>query len=343
MHNFDKLRSEDEIFASWSEEEIAVSICCMAFNHECFIEDTLKSFLNQETTFPYEVLIHDDASGDKTQSIIKAYAKKYPKIIKPIYQKENKYSKGIEPNITYNFPRAKGKYIAICEGDDYWTDKNKLQLQRDILANDTQISLCFHSGFSLDHQTKAQQKICRVQKQDSIIATKEIIKGGGSYMPTASLFFRASDTNILCKFFHDYKCPVSDFFFQIILSFEGKIFYIDKPMCVYRVNFGTSWTESFKKDTQIHVQFHKKMMRAILGLFNDFSHHPQKDYLSYQYVRHEYCSTKNLNLLTKIRKISFNWPVKSIKFNLLKYYFFLYLLLKATKKYLKRLISSHEK
>ena len=85
----------------------------------------------QKTDFPFEILIHDDASTDGTADIIREYEAKYPDIIKPIYQTENQYSKGIKVSQVYQFPRAKGKYIALCEGDDYWTDPYKLQKQVD--------------------------------------------------------------------------------------------------------------------------------------------------------------------------------------------------------------------
>ena len=104
----------------------------------------LDSVLSQNVNFEYEILIHDDASKDRTQDIIKDYTQKYPNIIKPILQKENQFSKGINPNITYNYPRIQGKYVAYCEGDDYWSDKNKLQLQYDAMEQNKQCAICVH-------------------------------------------------------------------------------------------------------------------------------------------------------------------------------------------------------
>lgn len=121
-----------------------VSICCLTYNHENFIKKTLDGFINQKTSFNFEVLIHDDASTDKTQSIIKEYASRYPNIIKPILQKENQLSKGINVQKTYNYPRIKGKYVAYCEGDDYWSDINKLQLQVEYLENNKNCTICTH-------------------------------------------------------------------------------------------------------------------------------------------------------------------------------------------------------
>ena len=113
--------------------EPLVSIDCITYNHEAYIRDALEGFLMQKTDFTFEVLIHDDASTDQTANIIRKYEKKYPDIIKPIYQKDNQYSKGIQISRQFQYPRARGKYIAICEGDDYWIDPYKLQKQVDFL------------------------------------------------------------------------------------------------------------------------------------------------------------------------------------------------------------------
>src|SRR5690606_34510298 len=104
------------------KNNILVSISCLTFNHEKYIRRCLEGFIRQKTEFPFEVLIHDDASTDKTSDIIKEYEVDFPHLLKPIYQTENQYSKGISISSTYNFPRARGRYIAMCEGDDYWTD-----------------------------------------------------------------------------------------------------------------------------------------------------------------------------------------------------------------------------
>lgn len=124
--------------------DIKVSICCTAYNHENYIRQAIEGFLMQKTNFNFEVLIHDDASTDKTAEIIKEYELKYPNIIKPIYQTENQLSKGVSISRTYLYPNAKGEYIAWCEGDDFWIDENKLQRQVDFLDENKQYSACVH-------------------------------------------------------------------------------------------------------------------------------------------------------------------------------------------------------
>jgi glycosyltransferase involved in cell wall biosynthesis len=119
-----------------------VSICCITYNHKQYIQKCIEGFLMQKTTFQFEVLIHDDASKDGTSEIIRQFELLYPNIVKPILQTENQYSKGVR-NITsrYNFSRSKGKYIAMCEGDDYWTDPYKLQKQVDFLEKNNEFGL----------------------------------------------------------------------------------------------------------------------------------------------------------------------------------------------------------
>lgn len=125
------------------DKEILVTVICLTYNHEKYIRECIDGFVMQKTNFAYEVIIHDDASTDNTAEIIKEYQQKYPDIIIPILQTENQYSKKIPIGKTFIYPRAKGKYIALCEGDDYWIDPYKLQKQVDILNENNNYGLCY--------------------------------------------------------------------------------------------------------------------------------------------------------------------------------------------------------
>ena len=128
-------------------EEPLVSIFCLTYNHASYIRQCLDGFLMQKATFAYEVIINDDASTDGTTEIIREYEEKYPDIIKPIYHEENLYSKGERGFWNrYCLPKSKGKYIALCEGDDYWIDPLKLQKQVDFLEGHPEYSMCFHKA-----------------------------------------------------------------------------------------------------------------------------------------------------------------------------------------------------
>lgn len=129
-----------------------VSILCLAHNYENFISEALDSFLMQKTKFPFEIIVHDDASIDQTPNIIKLYQQKYPQIIKPIFEEENQYSKG-GLNIIHKIANKyiNGKYLAICDGDDYWIDDHKLQEQCELLELFSQVGVCY-SKISLDQR-----------------------------------------------------------------------------------------------------------------------------------------------------------------------------------------------
>jgi len=122
-----------------------VTIICTSYNHENYIKKCLDGFIMQQTSFSFEIIVHDDASTDSTQQIVKEYEKKYPHLFNNIYQTENQFSKR-EVNIWSDiiFPKSKGKYIALCEGDDYWTDPYKLQKQVDFLVQNEDYALTLH-------------------------------------------------------------------------------------------------------------------------------------------------------------------------------------------------------
>ena len=122
-----------------------VSICCLTYNHAPYVRKCLDGFLMQQVDFPIEIIIHDDASADGTQNILREYQKKYPDLFHLILQTENQYSKGKQVAMEFLFPKVKGKYIAFCEGDDYWTDSHKLQKQVDFLEAHPDHSLCCHA------------------------------------------------------------------------------------------------------------------------------------------------------------------------------------------------------
>ena len=130
-----------------------VSIACLTYNHEKYIKDAIEGFLSQKTEFDYEILIHDDASTDRTADIIRRYEIKYPNKIYGIYQRENQLSKIIEDGNMlqdYLYPVCKGKYIALCEGDDFWIDPDKLQMQVNYLESHPECAAVCHDAVCID-------------------------------------------------------------------------------------------------------------------------------------------------------------------------------------------------
>ncbi|MFI3305474.1 MAG: glycosyltransferase [Rikenellaceae bacterium] len=123
--------------------DVIVTIRCITYNHEPYIRECLEGFVMQQTNFKFEAVVHDDASTDGTAAIIAEFAEKYPDIIKPLYETENQYSKKDGSLQRIMTAHMRGKYIAMCEGDDYWTDPHKLQKQVDFLEANPEYGLCF--------------------------------------------------------------------------------------------------------------------------------------------------------------------------------------------------------
>ena len=135
-------------------EDILVSVYMLSYNHEKYLREAIEGVLMQKTDFRYQLIIHDDKSPDSSADMIREYEEKYPDIITAIYQQENQFSKGAKIFVDFVLPLVKGKYIAICEGDDYWTDANKLQKQVDFLESHPDYIAISNSSYIVDENSR---------------------------------------------------------------------------------------------------------------------------------------------------------------------------------------------
>jgi glycosyltransferase involved in cell wall biosynthesis len=223
-----------------TDSNIMVSVNCVTFNHKDYIRQALDSFLMQKTNFEFEILVHDDASTDGTGEILKEYEKKYPGKVLPLIQTENQYSQGID-NISgaFNFPRARGKYIFMCDGDDYWVSPDKMQKQVDYMEANPECTLCIHSAkIHLVGKAVTEGKM-RPYCGNKVISPEEIVDKSSGYAMSAMAF-----PSRLVKELPDYyvDCPVGDTPIQMIAASEGYGYYFDEPMSAYRVGVAGSWT-----------------------------------------------------------------------------------------------------
>lgn len=219
-----------------------VSIICYAYNHEKYIREALDGFVTQQTNFSFEIVIHDDASTDNTALVIKEYELKFPHLFKPIYQKENQYSKekGRVTRICYE--AAKGKYIALCEGDDYWTDSLKLQKQVDFLENNSHYSFCFHDALQVHEDTSKNFVRIGSRKIDAVVDLKSVIIENN--FPTSSLLFHK-------KFYVLKRDDLSatakgDYILVLRLVERGLGKYLPEVMSAYRLHEGGVWSSKSK-------------------------------------------------------------------------------------------------
>ncbi len=230
-----------------------VSVLCLAYNHVNYIEKTIESIISQKTNFKFEIVIHDDASTDGTTEIIREYEKKYPDLIKLIYQTENQYSKAVPITYTYLYPNARGKYVAFCECDDFWIDDNKLQKQVDFLEQNPGFVACVHKYIVVDKNNNQQDiKTFGYYEEEGTYSLADFEK---NELPSqlASLVCRnifLDDKNGYPKTFLDVKLA-GDVKTYLYLLANGDIFRMGETMSVYRFvqeKGGNSWSSrNYKK------------------------------------------------------------------------------------------------
>ena len=252
-------------------ENILVSVITLAYNHEKYIRQCLEGIVHQKTNFKFELIIHDDASTDKTADIIREYQEKFPDIVKPIFQKENQYSQGGNIGHRFLYPKAQGKYIAECEGDDYWTDLHKLQMQVDWLEAHPDYSMCCSNAFI--RSPKRTLSGARYWK-DCDIPIVDMINGIYCFIQTSTFVFRRS----LLDFYPKYcvNCYVGDYPLQIWAAFNGKIRYFKQKTSVYRYSHSNSFTAStYQKDVKQLIKGMKSELAMLQGLdaFSNFRLH----------------------------------------------------------------------
>lgn len=251
-----------------NSKEPIVSIICLAYNHAQYIKSTLDGFVMQKTDFPIEVLIHDDASTDETADIIREYEKKYPAIIKPIYQKENQYSKKVPIGVTYIYPKVKGKYIALCEGDDYWTDPLKLQKQVDFLESHPDYALVYTRTYLYIQEKEAIEQDTfgfEYQGYTSLLATNCI--------PTLTTCIR---TSAMLQYIDDVKPQhknwlMGDYPAWLWIAYHYKIKFMPDITSVYRI---LKESASHSQDLSKYENFvlsEIDMKKYYIQKFNQFS------------------------------------------------------------------------
>ena len=217
-----------------TNQQPIVTVWCLTYNQKDFIRDALNGFVMQKTDFPFEVIVHDDASTDGTTDIVMDYAKRYPNIIKPMVETENQWQKGGLKHIIQimNECHRRGKYIAFCEGDDYWTDSNKLQKQVDFLNNHQEYSMCFHSA-KKKYETNATAWIDCEHIQDKDYDPTDIFINWT--VPTASVVCRKEAMDFYANLKHPERIQNYDIFVILSCAMVGKLRGMSEQMSVYRI------------------------------------------------------------------------------------------------------------
>ena len=293
-HNNLKIKKEVIEYDSNTSGGPLVSVIVVTFQHSRYIRKCLDGIVMQVTDFPIEVIVGEDSSTDDTREICIEYAEKYSdKIRLFLHNRENNIVIDGRPtgrfNFLYNLSKSKGKYIALCEGDDYWTDPLKLQKQVDFLEANEEFSGCFHNTLKFNETEGKLQPIPYRTYDKKKFTFKDTISEISPFH-TSSFLFR----NDALFFLDDYKNIQSgDMALFSTIAMSGYLFLIDELMSVYRINTGGLTRTIDNKN------YHEN--RIIL-----------MDYLS------KISDDKYSDTIAKVRKFHFaklNWEQKSSKYN----------------------------
>ena len=247
-----------------AEREIMVSVVCETYNHIRYIRDALDGFLAQKTDFPVEIIVHDDASTDGTADVVREYMEKYPGLIRGILQTENQYSKGVYTDLDCLFPMARGKYLAICEGDDYWVDPLKLQKQFEAMEAHPEVDISAHGCYE-EQDGKRTGEIAPAS-EDTVFPPEEVIRRGGGFVASASLMFRRTLNETVPPFrraFHN------DYTIEIHGALRGGMLYLKDCMSVYRYMVAGSWTSGMNGNTERKINHAKRLISMLRILDED--------------------------------------------------------------------------
>ena len=243
---------------------ILVSINCITYNHEKYIAQAIEGFLMQKTNFEYEIIIGEDCSTDGTRAIVQKYINKYPDKIKMITSDKNV---GARNNDNRVFNASVGKYIAYCEGDDYWIDEYKLQKQVDYIENNENCSMVFHNTKYFNDKSKKFSVVNKVKSGKYNIG--DVIVNGGGFIPTASILYRKHIMNNPPDFYT--KGFVGDYPLQMLCALNGYVYCIDDFMSVYRTNVDGSWSSQCKKINKEKLIKRYQGIIDILDMFNKYT------------------------------------------------------------------------
>lgn len=306
-------KTEQEIMKNWQGDisEPVVSICCITYNHEKYIEETIDSFLMQETDFPFEVVIGEDCSTDNTRKIVEKYKEMYPNIIKLIVSENNV---GMQANGQRTMEACIGEYMALCEGDDYWTDKNKLQIQINEMKSYPEIDISFHLASIIYESGRRIEPI--LKENNKIYSINEIIAADFHLVQTNTIIIKKEKMDKL-NFDLISKSPVGDVWLRINAAIPNGALFINKIMSTYRIQSQGSWSSSMQEDNKF-MKFISQMMQSIDDFDQYWEFKYTKEFLIYKNMYIDVVMKKNLSQAIKKDFINSNKDLMTIN-NLIKW------------------------
>ena len=295
--------------ASQVSSDPLVSVLCLTYKHERFIEQALQGFVSQQTSFSFEVLIGDDASPDATPTILRDYATRYPFVLFPELHSQNR---GSGENMKSIVKRIRGRYVCVCDGDDYWTDPLKLQKQVDFLESHPECSMCFHNiTTTYDDGSRPDEAV------DSLSTYAHLFKGRDHLtLPDILWLNPIASLSVMYRWRLGTELPewifrhtVIDLSFHLLHADAGNIGFVNEAMGVYRRHSGGAW---WGHETLEHK---KKTLSDFIALLSEANEHMRKRHDEHfspllSYLRNDFATLRDPSCLDRIKRRLKSWFAK---------------------------------
>lgn len=252
------------------DEKYSVTVICLTYNHNDYIDQCLSSLTSQVTSFKYRIIVHDDASTDGTREKVIQWAHQFPDKILPVCQDRNIFSQG-KSYLQYISQYIEGEYISFCEGDDWWTSNDKLQKQFNYMQACPDAAGCTHDSILFDDSLQSVVGYCPAHGIERDLRFSDLAKKGGWYISSNSLFMRKEYFNLPDEYSN---WGVGDYPRVLYLARYGRIHFFPQPMSAYRVCAKGSWSRRTSENPEAKIEANKKIIQ---GLHNVMNFYTQKE------------------------------------------------------------------
>jgi glycosyltransferase involved in cell wall biosynthesis len=299
-----------------------ISVALITYNQEQYIAQAIESILMQEGPFNYELVIGEDCSTDNTRAIVMDYQRRYPGVIRVISSDENM---GMMPNLTRTIKACKGKYIAFCEGDDYWLSPYKLEKQLNFMMENPSLSLSFHAVRAKSESNNID-KIRMNYNGERIFSKKDVILKGGSLFNMSSVMIRHGIIDDWIEWYAG--CPITDVPLALIAIDKGVIGYLDQVLSVYRLSARNSWT---RKMSEVNIDTMFSYLMSTIKMRDEYDYLTNHKYAKWLKQRNSfnvryflfYYAKKQHQQLTFFRKLKSEMSMKDSVLSKLSIIFFI--------------------
>jgi glycosyltransferase involved in cell wall biosynthesis len=256
-----------------SRQDVAVSVLVVAYNHDRFVRQALDSALAQRLPQPFEILVSEDCSTDGTREIVQGYAESHPQLIRLLLSTRNLRSNEV---VARGFRAARGRYVALLDGDDYWTSDDKLRAQVAFLDARPDLTICFHNVQVVDEQSKSTGRLWNAPGQPQVSGLHELLRG--NFIATSSVVYRRAAVAEVPAWYDGFF-PVTDWPLHVLYAREGRIGYLDQTLSVYRMHGGGLFsTLGEREKLEANADFYRRLRAYSSGALATEVARGQRDY-----------------------------------------------------------------